>query len=108
MNQVFTACPQAHPEKILCYYVNATSRIQVVKIQNPHHFYFERVVFPGQRLFFEALPTDQLEVFTGGFASTVLADTLLCQNLQVELEAVSLPQTATDSIESALKQMQIH
>ncbi|WP_416667339.1 DUF1830 domain-containing protein [Egbenema bharatensis] len=86
MNQVFTARPQEHPEKILCYYVNATSGIQVVKIQNPNHFYFERVVFPGQRLFFEALPTDQLEIYAGGAASTILADTLLCQNLQVEPE----------------------
>ena len=84
MSQVFTAHPNRHPDKILCHYVNATARIQVIKIQNPHHFYFERVIFPGQRLFFEALPTDQLEVFTGGMSSAILADTLLCESLQIE------------------------
>jgi hypothetical protein len=86
MNHVFTARPQQNPNKIVCHYINATSKIQVIKIQNPHHFYFERVVFPGQRLFFEALPTDQLEVFTGGIASAILADTFLCETLQIEKE----------------------
>jgi hypothetical protein len=91
MKYVFTARPQQHPDKILCHYINATSKIQVIKIQDPHYFSFERVVFPGQRLFFEALYTDQLEVFSGGIASAILADTLPCSTLQIEAEPIDEP-----------------
>lgn len=71
---------------MLCCYVNATSKIQIVRITNIPNWYFERVVFPGQRLVFESLPTAQLEIHSGMMASAILADTISCDRLRIEAE----------------------
>lgn len=49
---------------MLCYYINATNQVQIARIANIAACYFERVVFPGQRLLFEAVPEAILEVQT--------------------------------------------
>jgi len=41
------------------------------------------VVFPGQRLVFEALPQALLEIHTGMMASAILSDTIPCTRLLV-------------------------
>lgn len=86
MTQVFQTVPDSHTNKILCYYANNTSHVQVIKIINTTHFCFERVVFPGQRLFFEALADAQLAVFSGQVISALLKDKILCRDLQVQRE----------------------
>lgn len=86
MAQVFDPIPSDTPERLLCCYVNATSKIQVVRITNIPGWYFERVVFPGQRLLFEALSPAQLEVHCGMMASAILADTIPCDRLRIESE----------------------
>ncbi len=68
----------------LCCYVNATSQIQVARIANVPQWYFERVVFPGQRLMFEAPRDARLEVHTGQASQAILADTILCDRLRVD------------------------
>jgi hypothetical protein len=73
MSQIFTSFPKRHAQKVLCCYSNTTAHIQ--------NFFFERVVFPGQRLLFEALPTAQLEIFTGDVMQAIVTDRILCQNL---------------------------
>lgn len=70
-------------QQILCSYSNRTSQIQIARITDVPNWYFERVVFPGQQLLFEAIPEAHLEIHTGAFASAILADTLPCQELQV-------------------------
>jgi hypothetical protein len=70
-------------DALLCCYVNATSQIQVARITNIPNWYFERVVFPGQRLVFEALPSALLEIHTGMMASAILSDTIPCTKLSV-------------------------
>jgi hypothetical protein len=75
-----------HSVKILCYYINATSQLQIAKITDIPGCYFERVVFPGQRLLFEALPTATLEIFSGSMASSLLIDKISCQKLEVRQE----------------------
>ncbi|MCP6759951.1 MAG: DUF1830 domain-containing protein [Fischerella sp. CENA71] len=70
--------------QISCYYVNFSSQVQVVRIENVPNWYFERVVFPGQRLLFEAPANAQLEIHTGAIASAILSDRICCQNLQVD------------------------
>lgn len=72
-------------EKILCCYVNATSKIQIARIANISNWYFERVVFPGQRLLFEALPNAQLEIHTGMTITAILSDQISCNHLRVSL-----------------------
>lgn len=68
---------------ILCYYTNRTGKVQVVRISNIPNWYFERVVFPGQRLIFEAYEQGQLEVYSSAMASAVLADSIGCDRLQI-------------------------
>lgn len=86
MAQIFDPIPLDAKAYMLCCYVNATSKIQVVRITNVPNWYFERVVFPGQRLVFEALPSAQLEIHCGMMASAILADTISCNRLRIESE----------------------
>lgn len=89
MAQIFDPIPADVAEYSLCCYVNATSKIQIVRITNIPSWYFERVVFPGQRLVFEALPQAQLEIHSGMMASAILTDTIPCDRLLVESELES-------------------
>ncbi|MCP6762776.1 MAG: DUF1830 domain-containing protein [Fischerella sp. CENA71] len=81
MAQILDPLPPEQSGKILCCYVNATSKIQVARISNIPNWYFERVVFPGQRLAFEAPIEAQLEIHTGMMASAILSDKIPCDRL---------------------------
>ena len=81
MAQILDPLPQGQKGTILCCYVNATSQIQVTRITNVPNWYFERVVFPGQRLVFEALTHAQLEIHSSMMASAILSDTIPCEQL---------------------------
>lgn len=84
MAQILDPLPNDQNKSILCCYVNATSQIQVVRISNVANWYFERVVFPGQRLVFEAIPESLLEIHTGMMASAILSDTIPCERLCID------------------------
>lgn len=84
MSQIIDPLPNGENNSILCSYVNSTSQIQVARITNIPNWYFERVVFPGQRLVFEALPSAMLEIHSGMMASAIVSDTILCDRLAVE------------------------
>ncbi|MBC1216720.1 DUF1830 domain-containing protein [Trichormus variabilis ARAD] len=81
MAQILDPLPPEQSGKVLCCYVNATSKIQVARITNVPNWYFERVVFPGQRLVFEAPIEGQMEIHTGMMASAILSDTIPCDRL---------------------------
>ncbi|BAY11445.1 DUF1830 domain-containing protein [Calothrix sp. NIES-2098] len=83
MAQILDPLPPEQSGKILCCYMNATSKIQVARITNIPNWYFERVVFPGQRLVFEAPPEAQMEIHTGMMASAILSDTIPCTRLAI-------------------------
>lgn len=83
MTQIIDSIPNNTSESIICCYVNATSQIQIARISNISNWYFERVVFPGQRLVFEAFSEALLEIHTGMMASAILSDTIPCQRLCV-------------------------
>ncbi len=83
MAQILDPLPPEQSGTILCCYVNATSKIQVARISNIPNWYFERVVFPGQRLVFEAPPEAQMEIHTGMMASAILSDTIPCIRLAI-------------------------
>jgi hypothetical protein len=87
MTQVLDPLPSSDSEVVLCCYVNATSKIQVARVTNVPDWYFERVVFPGQRLLFEAVKTANLEIHTGMMASSILSDTISCLTLAVEADS---------------------
>jgi hypothetical protein len=83
-HQVLSAFPKRHKHKILCSYNNTTPHIQIIKITNVRDFYFEKVVFPNQRILFDALPEAQLEVFTSELMQAIVTDRILCQELAVQ------------------------
>ncbi|MBW4626116.1 MAG: DUF1830 domain-containing protein [Brasilonema octagenarum HA4186-MV1] len=83
MAQILDPLPPEQSGKLFCCYVNATSKIQVARISNIPNWYFERVVFPGQRLVFEAPKQAQLEIHTGMMASAILSDKIPCDRLAI-------------------------
>ena len=89
MAQVLDPTPSGDPAAILCCYVNATSKIQVARVTNIPDWYFERVVFPGQRLMFEAPAPANLEIHTGMMASSILSDTIPCTRLAMQTAETS-------------------
>ncbi len=96
MAQIFDPIPAGTANPVLCCYVNATSQIQIARITNVENWYFERVVFPGQRLVFEAVPHALLEIHTGMMASAILSDTIPCERLRVDGDGSD---RAQDSVE---------
>ena len=86
MSQVIDPIPTNKSDQIICCYINATGKIQVARITNIPNWYFERVVFPGQRLIFASLPSAQLEIHTGMMASAILSDTIPCDRLKIRDE----------------------
>jgi len=101
MSQILDPLPNDKDNKILCCYVNATSQIQVARITNIPNWYFERVVFPGQRLVFEASLNAVIEVHSGMMASAILSDTIPCTKLRLnkaESEEVAVESQKKTSI----------
>jgi hypothetical protein len=84
MAQILDPLPPEQSGTVLCCYVNATSKIQVARISNIPNWYFERVVFPGQRLVFEAPLEAQMEIHTGMMASAILSDKISCDRLVIK------------------------
>ena len=74
--------PNAQKGQILCCYTNTTSQLQIARIA-PSGLSFERVVFPGQRLLFNAQPEAQLEIYVSTKSSTALSCQFNCSQLRV-------------------------
>lgn len=70
-------------QSILCHYCNVTEHIQVVRISDPPTAFLERVVFPGQRLLFQAPEDSWLQVYSGDALAPSLEQEVLCQHLRV-------------------------
>jgi Domain of unknown function (DUF1830) len=73
----------SYSEQILCYYANTTNQIQIIRSAKIANCYFERVVFPGQRLLFETVPEAQIEIHTGTMVTAILSDRIPCSRLRV-------------------------
>ena len=67
----------------ICCYVNTSTHTEIARITNIPHWFFERVVFPGQRIVFEAPLNARLEIHTGMAISSILSETIDCQELQL-------------------------
>ena len=76
-SQASLASKGAH--QILCCYINITSRIQIIRITNIPNLPWERVVFPGQRLMFEAATEAKLEINTSETITLIVP----CQKLRI-------------------------
>lgn len=102
MAQILDSLPPEQRSHLVCCYVNATSKIQIARISNIPNWYFERVVFPGQRLVFEAPPKSVLEIHTGMMASAILSDHIPCERLCLLEESNSTMETSQE-VASTLK-----
>ena len=96
MAQILDPIPFDDTNTVLCCYVNSSSKIQVVRVTNISNWYFERVVFPGQRLMFEANIEGQLEIHSGSMASSILEDTIPCARLRIDHLQESLGEDGAD------------
>jgi hypothetical protein len=73
-------------QPVLCYYVNATKRIQVVRLSHLKEGEWEHILFPAQNFMFEAPPEAMLEVYKSPALSIVPPEYILCRTLQVQSE----------------------
>jgi hypothetical protein len=69
---------------ILCAYTNTTTQLQSIGIVNSPECQFERMVFPGERLLFEAKPDADLEVRTSYLGQGILIKKILALHLKVQ------------------------
>ena len=70
--------------KLLCCYVNSTRKIQILRIANVSYCHFERVIFSGQRILFEAPRNAHLEIYTCDMCSAILSDKIPCDRLRID------------------------
>lgn len=82
MTQVLDYLPCGQKAKILCCYTNTTRHIQIARISNIPHWYFEKAVLPSERLLFETHPDAWLEIYSSEQCSAILAERILCNCLQ--------------------------
>lgn len=104
MAQILDPLPSNANDRILCCYVNVTSHIQIARISNITNWYFERVVFPGQRLVFEAIAEAMLEIHTGKMASAIISDTIPCRRLQIDQDLPRIEETQASQAAKAYHQ----
>jgi hypothetical protein len=83
MTQTLDALPTHHPQRILCSYHNPSPNVQIARITNIPHWYFERVVFPGDLLLFESVAGAALEIYSSDGFTTLRSDPILCDSLQI-------------------------
>jgi hypothetical protein len=95
--------PSSHSsDLILCYYINSTSQLQVIRIHELLHNYSERVVFPGERFLFEATLEAWLEICTGTNSNSVPSERIPCLNLRVSETSRDTPVAISDIDEGDL------
>ncbi|MDJ0531718.1 MAG: DUF1830 domain-containing protein [Xenococcaceae cyanobacterium MO_207.B15] len=69
--------------EMLCYYTNSTSKMQLIRVTKSQNLDLEKIVFPQQRLLFEAIPEGQLEIYSDRAGKQSLVEVISCQSLQV-------------------------
>jgi Domain of unknown function (DUF1830) len=70
-----------HKNLIPCNYRNEANTVQIVRISEPMFAYFERVVMPGQIVYFKATEDSMLEIYEANMASSAHVDTVPCKHL---------------------------
>jgi hypothetical protein len=64
-----------------CFYINATSTIQIVRVADDETWHLERVVLPGLHIVFHAPEDSFFEIYSSDMATGVLADRIPCIQL---------------------------
>ena len=84
MTHLLNGLPSMCGLPIHCGYRNQTPSLQIIRITNIPNWYFERVVFPGERLVFKALPEAVLEIYSSDEMGAVLDKAILGDWLRVD------------------------
>ncbi len=71
-------------DPVLCCYMNATKRIQVVRLSHLSEGEWEHVLFPAQQFMFEAPPEAMLVIFKSPALSVTPPEYIPCRTLQVQ------------------------
>ncbi|MEO1295639.1 MAG: DUF1830 domain-containing protein [Cyanobacteria bacterium J06636_16] len=66
-----------------CYYSNHTPYLEILRISNVQDWYFEKLIFPRQRLTFESPTQGVVEIYTTELGEVTLVERLLCGHLQI-------------------------
>jgi hypothetical protein len=66
-----------------CAYRNESDRIQVVRVEDPHHW-VERTLAVGQLFQFESRQGAYLAIYSYEIASMLLCDRISCERLAVQ------------------------
>lgn len=64
MTQLFAPVPTTCKQVALCYYQNASPYLEKIEVKNISNWNFSRIIFPGQKIIFEAPPEAELEVYS--------------------------------------------
>lgn len=70
--------------KVLCHYFNSTYKIQLIRLWNGRSYSLERIIFPQQRILFEAKPEETLKVHVKRNGKQLLKTIFICHSLQVK------------------------
>ena len=75
---MFNYSPPELNNRILCSYTNSTKQIQMIRITNIPNCDFEKIVFPQQRLMFEADSEAELEIYSEIIGFFILFKQIKC------------------------------
>ena len=108
VSSIFSSGVDGLIDSILCLYINSTSQIQIARITNIPNYYWERVIFPGQKLIFTAVMSANLEINTSEHATTIGgSESIPCHNLYIDESETSIrPRSLT--LSSWLNHLQIN
>ena len=76
--------------EILCYYFNSTHKIQLIRLWNGRSYSLEKIIFPQQRILFEAKPEEILEVHVKRDGKQLLKSIFVCHDLQAKQSQAQL------------------
>jgi len=98
MTHVLDPLPAKYTDRILCYYVNFTRKLQIIRVINISGWHFECIVFPTERILFEALPEAQLEVHTTRLGCPILLEYIACNRLRTHEGSDASPPLNPESV----------
>ncbi|BAY57327.1 hypothetical protein NIES2135_41920 [Leptolyngbya boryana NIES-2135] len=67
---------------ILCYYINTSHSIQQIRLHTTQ-LALDRMVFPSEKIVFESLPEERLEIYTYTENGLQLFQSIACSQLEV-------------------------
>ncbi|MEQ8754133.1 MAG: DUF1830 domain-containing protein [Coleofasciculus sp. G1-WW12-02] len=93
MTQLFSSRLNDISNLMLCYYTNGTGKTLIARITNIPNWRFERIIFPQERLFFEAPSQAKLELHHNGETAMSLIDSIPCSYLKVQEQMSQVQET---------------